>query len=154
MRKIFLFIFFISFFAFTSSAQYHERDWKWHPYASLTKGGQTFMVVYYGMNIKGYDGKIRWKIENRAAKPIFSADLAEQTYELNNGEVVNHKSIDFKTRRINPGETAMTLAINIESSIKSGIKKVTVGDPEITLDFGKNMIYEWNKIGTIEVAPQ
>ena len=154
MRKLFLFLIFISFLVLNSYAQYHERDWKWLPYASLTKGGQTFMVLYYGENIKGYDGKVRWKIENRAAKPIFGADLAEQTYELKSGEVIKHEGVDFKTRRIKPGETAMTLAITLESDNKSGIEKVEVVKPEITLDFGKNMIYEWNKLGTIEIAPQ
>jgi hypothetical protein len=153
MKKIVLLFVFISFFSIISNAQYHERDWKWHPYASLTKGGNTFMVVYYGYNIMGYDGKVRWKLENKAAKPVFGADLAEQSYTLKNGEIIKKKGLDFKTRRIEPGETAMTLAITVESGEKSGIEKVEVISPEVVLNFGKNMIYEWNKLGTIEIAP-
>jgi len=152
-RFILLFIFF-GLFSFSSQAQYHERDWKWYPYASLTKGGKTFMVLYYGYNIKGYDGKVRWKLENKAAKPLYGADLADQTYELKNGEIVEKKGIDIKTRLIKPGETAMTLAFPVENDTKSGIKNIKVASPEVVLDFGKKQIYEWNKLGTIEIAPQ
>jgi hypothetical protein len=154
MKRIGLLLFFIGILSFNSNAQYHERDWKWYPYASLTKSGKNFVVLYYGKNIKGYDGKIRWKIENKAAKPLFGADLAAQTYKLKSGKVVNHKGVNFKTRRIKPGETAMTLAITIEENAKTGITNVDVEKPEITLDFGQNKIYEWNKLGTIEIAPQ
>ena len=153
MKRIILLFILFGFFSVNLNAQYHERDWKWQPYASLTKGGKIFMVLYYGYNINGYDGKVRWKLENKAAKPLFGADLAAQTYVLKNGESVEYEAQQFKTRRIKPGETAMTLAISIENENKSGIESIKVVAPEVTLDFGKEMIYEWNKLGTIELAP-
>ncbi len=136
------------------NAQYHERDWKWQPYASLTKGGEVFIVLYYGQLIEGYNGKVRWKIVNRAAQPLFGVDLGAQTYVLKNGKTVKRDERAFKTRRIKPGEDAMTLPVIIEQQALSGVKHIKVEPPEIILDFGKDRIYEWGKLGEIELAVQ
>ncbi|HKK58986.1 MAG TPA: hypothetical protein VJ937_05885 [Salinivirga sp.] len=153
-KKILLFAAFFLFITLFANAQYHERDWKWQPYASLTKGGKVFIVLYYGTLIEGYNGKVRWKIVNRAAQPLFGVDLGAQTYVLKNGEEVQRDERDFKARRINPGENAMTLPVVIEQQAFSGVKRVKVSTPEIILDFGKDRIYEWGKLGKIELAVQ
>ncbi len=155
MKKI-SFILVISFLllSFMASGQYHERDWKWKPYASLTKGGKTFMILYYGTLIDGYNGKVRWRFENRAAKPLFFVDLAKQIYTLENGNKVEQEEKKFKFRRLNPGESAMTLPIVIEKSNFKGLKRVTLKSPEIILDFKTGKKYEWGQLGKVEINVQ
>lgn len=137
-----------------SFGQYHERDWSWKPYASLTKGGNIFMVVYYGTLIDGYNGKVRWKFENRAAKPLFGVELGKQTYELKSDKTVTRDARKFKSRRIEPGESAMTLPVVVEQQPFSGVELVSVESPEIILNFGKDRIYEWGKLGKVELSVQ
>src|SRR6056297_2200300 len=148
MKKIIvLFIVSFVFWGQFAMGQYYERDWKWKPYASLKKGGKTFMVLYYGTLIEKYNGKVRWRFENRAAKPLFSVDLVKQTYTLKNGKKVEHKAQQFKIRRLNPGESAMTLPVVIEKDDLKGLKRVDLETPEIILDFRTGKKYDWDQLG-------
>jgi hypothetical protein len=156
IMKQFIFFIVISFFLGVSSvdAQYNERDWHWKPYASLMKNNKTFMVLYYGTAIKGYDGTVRWRVENRTAKPLFKVTLNTQTFELRNGDTVVFDKRYFKTRRLSPGESAMTLILKIEEGELSGIQNAAVEAPELMLDFGNDRVYEWSKLGKIEKSVQ
>lgn len=157
MRKFFVYLAVLVFlFIFTTDvcAQHQERDWDWKPYATLMKGGKTFMILYYGTSIAGYKGTVRWKFINRSANPIYKIILNEQNFILNNGETVTFDKRKFSTRRVDPGGFAMTLITQIESLNLEGIKEVQLDKPEITLDFGKGRVYDWNKLGTIEMGFQ
>lgn len=157
MRRLFLYIGLFVFMGLISTsvdAQYHERDWDWKPYASLMKGGKTFMILYYGTPISGYNGKVRWKFINRSANPIFKIILNEQQFQLTDGSIVKYDKRKFTTNRVDPGGFAMTLITQIEEGNFKGIEKITLTAPELTVDFGGGKVYDWNKLGTIEKGIQ
>lgn len=157
MQKFLIFIALLLCFNMVSvsgNAQYHERDWDWKPYASLMKSGKTFMVLYYGTPIDGYNGKVRWKFINRSANPIFKIILNDQTFHLIDGSEVVFDKRKFSTNRVNPGGFAMTLITQIEENDFKGIDHIVLAKPEVTIDFGGGKVYEWNKLGTIEKGIQ
>ena len=129
--------------------QYAERDWHWEPYATLQKNGATLMVVYYGVLLKGYNGKVRWRILNKSSKSISSVTLFSQKYELKDGSLISKAQVDFKSNLIKIGKSAMTLPISIESKPYKGIKEVKVSMPICTISLGTSSKYEWNRLGRI-----
>ncbi len=129
--------------------------WEYKHYATLTKEGVTFVILYYGVRRDGYNGFIKWKAENKTNRDIFDFWINTRTYTLSDGKTVNIDPVNFISRATSAGNENTTQPDKVNpddfKQTKATVVKVTVASPEMKFRFkegGKH--HEWNTLGEIE----
>ncbi|MBE9468709.1 MAG: hypothetical protein IMY72_10390 [Bacteroidetes bacterium] len=167
LKKIFFSITIIFLFISISAVSYNQNCnniklsnqrgsdyWNWEPYATLNVKGNPLVVLYYGVRSRGYNGQVKWCLNNLTKKTLYNISINNVEYTLSNNSKVkisHHSFIDFYVYSAKEVYTKPDKLYSSENGNLS-LKKINIESPEIFFSLSKEgKIYNWNKLGEIEI---
>ena len=162
LKKTFLAItimlLFISISAVNDNIKYSSQRgsdyWNWEPYATLNSKGNPLVVLYYGIRNKGYNGQVKWRLENLTKKILYNISINNVEYTLSDNTKVKISKHSFIDYYVYSGENIYTKPDKVNAAEKNNLKlkKINIESPEISFSLSKaGKIYDWNKLGEVEI---
>lgn len=150
MKKIvYLTLIFLLFFTKGLNAQ---KNWDYTVYKTITNGGVKLFTLEYGINPKGYNGYVKWRLTNHTNKTIYDVSINDKTYTLSDGRVAT-QSGESMANTIGPGGFGTTMpdpvnsseyALNSDKNFENPVKSLSVEYPEIKFKDKDGNEYSWD----------
>jgi len=128
--------------------------WNWEPYATLNVKGNPLVVLYYGIRSKGYNGQVKWRLDNLTKKTLYNISINKVVYTLSNNQRIKILPHNFIGYYVYSGKTIYTkpdkLSIPQNSNLK--LNNINLEAPEISLSLSKDgKILDWDRLGQVVV---
>ncbi|MCK5822869.1 MAG: hypothetical protein KAG95_02635 [Bacteroidales bacterium] len=136
------------------SSQRGSDYWKWEPYATLNVKNEPLIVLYYGIRSKGYNGQVKWRLNNLTKRTLYNISINNIKYTLFNNSKVKISTHSFINYYVYAGNNIYTKPdkINSDENKTLKLKLINIESPEISFSLSKDgKILDWNKLGEVEI---